>query len=177
MGAQNSSPNPYPWRIEMKVSLSIGRALFLATLALSSIPAVQAQARPAITQDRDQEGRNFYTQTSSCNTVTFGYCQITFPTVPAGQRLIITHISALALMPAANTITSSDLRTLNGSIQGFYAPSSFVNLGSGTYNYTYNETTLAKFDTGEAPQFIVFVNSGANFQLVAVISGYTVSVP
>ena len=135
-----------------------------------------AQARPALTQDRDQAGRNYYSAQTSCNTVTFGYCAVTFPTPPAGKRLIITRISMLNLMPAANTITSIDLRYLNGSIIAFL--NSQVNPGTTpTTNYTVNESVFAKFDPGEVPQLITFVNNNNNFQMVGIISGYMIDIP
>ena len=135
-----------------------------------------AQVRPAIIQDRDQAGRNFYSSTGSCNTVTFNFCQITFPAVPAGKRLIVTHVSALNVMPAANTITSMDLRVLSGVIVGFFNVQAAPGAGPG-FNYIINEATLAKFDAGESAQLITFISGSANFQLIGIISGYLIDIP
>jgi len=48
---------------------------------------------------------------------------------------------------------------------------------SSGFNYATNENTLATFEAGEAPQYITFVSNNANFQVVAVLSGYTVDIP
>jgi len=150
----------------------------LLVLGGTFIPSAMAQTRPAITQDRDQAGRNFYTANLSCTTVTFGYCGVTFPAVPAGKRLIITQVSMLNLSPVVNSITSIDLRYHNGSIIAFL--NSQLNAGTtgGTFNYTVNETVFAKFDAGDAPQLLTFLIPGVNsFQMVGIISGYMIDVP
>ena len=153
--------------VRLACSLVIGGALMTSAFA---------QVRPAIIQDRDQAGRNFYSSTSSCNTVTFNFCQITFPAVPAGKRLIVTHVSALNVMLAANTITSMDLRAVGGVIRGFFNVQVAPGTGS-SFNYTTNEATLAKFDAGESAQLITFSNSSASFTLVGIISGYLIDIP
>ena len=150
-------------------------ALFAVIGKYYAVPAY-AQVKAAIIQNRDEVGRNPFYQQASCNTVTFSFCQVSFPAVPAGKRLVVTHISTLNLMPAANTITSTDLRILNGSIKGFYPVTLLPGTSSG-FNYATNENTLATFEAGEAPQYITFVSNNANFQVVAVLSGYTVDIP
>jgi hypothetical protein len=157
-------------------AISIAKALLLVTLIPAFTSIATAQARPATTQDRDQAGRNYYTAQASCNTVTFSYCSVVFPTPPAGKRLIVTHVSILNLMPAANTISSIDLRYQGGTILAFLAP--VFNPGvSGTYNYSTNESVFAKFDPGDVPQLLTFETSSANFQTVGIISGYMIDMP
>ena len=148
----------------------------LLVLGATMITSAMAQ-RPAITQDRDQAGRNFYYQQIPCGGVTTGYCQITFPTVPAGQRLIITYVSVLNQMPVANTIESIDLRILGSSIVAFLNCQMNPGTGGGTVNYTTNEPVFAKFDAGEAPQLVTFTSSSANFTSLAIISGYMITIP
>jgi hypothetical protein len=149
-------------------------ALAAAALAITTVPAL-AQ-RPALTQDRDQAGRNFYFAQASCNQVTFGFCSVTFPTPPAGKRLIVTQVSMLDLMPSGTTITSIDLRYLNGSIIAFLPP--VLNPGTAqTFNYTVNQTVFAKFDAGEIPQLLTFLSNSTNIQMVGTISGYLIDIP
>lgn len=159
----------------MKAS-SIAKALFLVTLFPTFTCVANAQARPATTQDRDQAGRNYYTATASCSTVTYSYCSIVFPTPPAGKRLIVTHVSILNLMPAADTISSIDLRYQNGSILAFLIPVLNPGVSSG-YNYTTNDSVFAKFDPGEVPQLLTFETGSANFTMVGIISGYMIDMP
>ena len=140
-----------------------------------AVPAY-AQIKATFIQNRDEPGRNAYYQTASCNINTFGYCSVTFPVVPAGKRLVLTHVSALNLMPAANTITSSDLRILNGNIKAFYPVTQYPSTAPGV-NYVSNDNAPLTFEAGETPQFLTFVSSNANFQLVVSLSGYTVDLP
>ncbi len=153
-----------------------GMLALLAVLGkFYAVPAF-AQIKAALVQVRDEPARNPYYQQGSCNSPTFQYCNVNFPAVPAGKRLVITHVSSLNLMPAANTITSTDLRVLNGFIKAFF-PVSALPANGGTFNYASNEVTYATFEAGETPQFLTFVNSNANFQLVAILSGYTIDIP
>lgn len=158
-------------------ALSRTRSLILVSLIAASTVAASAQARPALTQDRDQAGRNFYTASASCNSVTFSYCGVVFPTPPAGKRLIITRVSMLNLTPNANSVTSIDLRYLNGNIIAFLKP--VLNPGvSGTYNYTVNEEIFAKFDPGEVPQLLTFLTPATTSDtMVGIISGYMIDIP
>jgi hypothetical protein len=141
-----------------------------------AVPAY-AQVRAALVQDRDNVARNFYQMQLSCTVNTFGYCSIDYPAVPAGKRLIITHVSSIESMPAQNTITSIDLRT-KGSVIGAFMqalgePANTV----GGSEYTTNDNVLVGFDAGQQPEFIVFTNSAANFTTVANISGYMIDIP
>jgi len=149
--------------------------LYALILGVVIVPSALAQ-RAALVQDRDQAGRNYYTASASCSQTTFGYCSVVFPTPPAGKRLIVTHVSMLDLMPAANTITSIDLRYQNGSILAFL--NCQLNPGtSPTFNYAVNDSVFAKFDNGEVPQLLTFINNNNNFQMVGIISGYMIDIP
>jgi hypothetical protein len=70
-------------------------ALVLAFLATSA----GAQPKPSLVQDRDEPGRNPWQQVIQLtqNTTTCGallaLCSLTFDTVPAGKRLVVTHAS------------------------------------------------------------------------------------
>jgi hypothetical protein len=137
-----------------------------------AVPAI-AQVRAALVQNRDEPARNFYSVESFCQTPTFNYCEVDFPAVPAGKRLIIQHVSALNSMPAANTIGDSDLRIKgSGSIKAFL-PVVAPPTGS---NYITNAAVLASFEAGEQPSYLVF-SSSPTFTTVAVLSGYMIDIP
>ena len=145
-------------------------------IAATLVQVTNTAANPVITQGRDNEARNFYYAQGSCNQITFGFCGVTFPTPPAGKREIMTHISILNLVPAADAITSIDLRYLNGSIINFLPL--VLNPGTAsTVNYTTDQAIFAKFDPGDQPQVLTFVQGNANFQMVATISGYMIDSP
>jgi hypothetical protein len=153
----------------------IWRIAFVSMFALgASLPALAQKA--ALVQGRDDPARNFYQVTGNCGSPTFQYCAIDFPAVPAGKRLIVTHLSMLNQMPAAGTISSIDLRISGGAILAFLP--STLNPGTAfAFNYSVNESVLAKFDTGDAPQLITFSTSAAGFTTIAVISGYMIDIP
>jgi len=150
------------------------RAAFIGIIALGASCPTLAQ-KAALVQDRDDVARNFYYEVASCNVVTFGYCQITFAPVPAGKRLIITRVSMLNQMPAAGTISSIDLRIAGGFIQAFFNATLNPSTSTG-FNYTFNDSVLAKYDVGQSPQLITF-SASASFLIVGTISGYTVDIP
>jgi len=141
-----------------------------------AVPAY-AQVRAALVQNRDEVGRNFYFVNASCSTVTFGYCQLDFPAVPAGKRLIVKQVSALQAMGALNSIQSIDLRTKNHQIGAFLTPKAMPANNSTLAYYAENESVLVNFDAGDQPEFIVFTNSSANFTSVVTLTGYMIDIP
>ena len=151
-------------------------ALILGVLALGATAPALAQQKAALVQDRDQVGRDYYYAEGACSQATSQYCSVVFQTPPAGKRLMITRVNTLNLMTAPTSITSMDLRYQGGSVIAFLIP--VVNPGIfGTTNYTSNDAILAKFDPGEIPQVLTFVTDTANFQMVAIITGYMIDIP
>jgi hypothetical protein len=158
------------------MALTLGAPKAAHALAATLVQVTNTAANPVVNQERDNQARNYYYSQASCNQITFGFCNVTFPTPPAGKREIITNISVLNLLPSSDAITSIDLRYLNGSIINFLPL--VLNPGTATTtNYTTNETIFAKFDPGEQPQVLTFVQGSANFQMVATISGYMIDIP
>lgn len=89
--------------------------------------------------------------------------------------MIVTQISILNVLASA-ALTSIDLRYLNGSIIAFLKPALYP-ATSPTFNYVVNETLFAKFDPGEIPQLLTFVNNNTTIQMVGIISGYLIDIP
>lgn len=58
------------------------KLLSALTLGAMFTSGAMAQARPALTQDRDQAGRNYYSAQASCNVLTFSYAQPRSPRRP-----------------------------------------------------------------------------------------------
>jgi len=138
-----------------------------------AVPAI-AQVRAAITQDRDQRARNYYQAVLSCSNVP-SPCQIVFPAVPAGKRLVIEHVSTLTTLPTGATVADVELRGGNvfQFLPIFAAPGNF----GGQVQYTTNDTVLAYYDVAQTPNVDVFSPTGSNFSVVASISGYTIDIP
>ncbi len=155
------------------VYLAAACALLITTFAIIGPHAVRA-AVATLVQDRDQEGRNIYQATLNCSDVT-NPCQIVFPAVPAGQRLIIKHVSVLCTMPVASSVDVAELR--GGTVFQFLpltpVPANF----GGEFQYTSNEQVLAAYNAGDVPNVDVFAPIGGSFTVLASISGYTVTIP
>lgn len=137
-------------------------------------PAMAQAVRAAIVQDRDQRGRNLYQSTLNCQNAT-NPCVIAFPAVPAGKRLIVEHVTALAVMPAANTLADVELR--GGSIFQFLPLTANLANFAGQFEYTTNQPVLAAYNAGEIPNVDAFSTSGAQFTVLATISGYMIDIP
>src|SRR5579872_1786447 len=156
-----------------------GALVLLAVLGKFYAVPLAAQVRAAIVQDRDSKARNVYQGVESCFTVS-NPCVIPFNTVPAGKRLIVEQVSALATLPtaAAGAIADIELRGANGSGVFQFLPvvPSIGNFG-GQAQYTTNQTVLASYDAGQTPNVDTFVASGSTFTVLASISGYMIDIP
>ena len=156
-------------------------AIALSLGALCALPA-QAQTRAALVQSVDERGRNPYQEAvfSSCSGSQF--CNFNYSAVPAGKRLVLTHISGYIDVAGGTFPNGNVTSNLGGNA---YAAVHFTALrGSaagalGTRMYI-NEQVLAYFGPGEIPHAFMGVVStpdtfsgGAQLQL----SGYYVNLP
>jgi hypothetical protein len=99
---------------------------------------------------------------SDSTTCPGGQCILSFPTVPAGKRLVITNVSA-QLGPA------SDQLVLEGNGVSFFVPKSDMNIG-----YLASQVTLY-FDAGTTPTARIFAgNSTQHTSLIVTLVGYFV---
>jgi len=135
---------------------------------------VLAQVRATITQDRDQEGRNIYQYYSSCQSQA-GVCTIAYPAVPAGQRLVVKHVSMITQFPTGTTMNAIQLRG-NGTYQ-FLHPQLLPANYSAQFTFVTNEDVLASFDGGITPDIDAFATSGGAFTASGTISGYLIAIP
>jgi hypothetical protein len=140
-----------------------------------AVPAIaQVKGVLTLTQDRDSRARNFYQAVLACQNVT-NPCQIVFPAVPAGKRLIIEHVSTLSTMPAAGTLADVELR--GAAVFQFLpvvaAPGNF----GGQFQYTTNDVVLAAYEAGQQPNVDAFAATASPFTVLASISGYMIDLP
>jgi hypothetical protein len=99
---------------------------------------------------------------SDSTTCPGGQCIVSFPTVPAGKRLVITTVSA-QLGPV------SDSLVLEGNGVSFFVPKSDRNNG-----VLASQVTLY-FDAGTTPTARIFVgNSPQHTSLIVTLVGYFV---
>jgi hypothetical protein len=139
-----------------------------------NVHVTNSSASPVPTADRDAIGRNLYQSVNNCNNVT-NSCVISFPAVPAGKRLVITHVSALAVMPSASSLVVIELRGAN-VFQFLPAVPSQGNF-SGEFDFIANQEVLAAYDAGQSPNVDAFAAVASPFTVEASISGYMIDVP
>lgn len=91
-----------------------------------------------------------------------GQCVLSFPTVPAGKRLVVTCVSA-QLGPAANQLV------LEGNGVSFFVPKGDVNIGFLAAPVT------VYFDAGTTPTARIFAgNSSQHTSLIVTLVGHLV---
>jgi hypothetical protein len=143
-------------------------------LAAALVQVTNTTADPVINQDRDSPARNYYQQWAwqSCA----GACNLTFPTVPAGQLLVIQNISAQII--SSGPLQQFIFQNFNANAAPTIYPAVTTLPGwSGTY--IVNTPTLAYFSAGSVPGIIVGNNiyQADSLYLYVNISGYTINVP
>ena len=144
-------------------------------------PLASAQPKAALTQDRDEPGRNPSQQliqltqnTTNCGAL-LSLCDVAFDVVPAGKRLVVTYASVVFHADPA----SSNLPAYVGPAQipTFSVALPLPQARGGTRHVT-NGPVLFFVDAGAYPYAIVqafpLTDGGTVW---AAISGYYVSVP
>ena len=155
------------------LSLTLGAALLVL--------GCQAQAqRAALVQDRDAPGRAPYQNEIGINPSSSVcpnnfFCVITFPPVPAGQRLVITHAAAEFTNGAAGAGTAY----VTGP-GGIFGPRMIIPPGQlTTTNRTIASGPMTYYiEPGQSPQVIIagssIITSNSAF---AMLSGYYITLP
>ena len=153
-----------------------------------------AQVRAAIVQNVDEPGRNPYASTvffangfefPAGGTCSSSQCELHFQAVPAGKRLVVTHvvgnvyvdtpgvISPVLLFPLGNANLGTTMMLPSGLMAGTYQGSNMIGISSEVHAY---------FESGAIPAIaIVPIGSisvlGSRGSTAITLSGYLVSVP
>lgn len=156
-------------------------ALAVGTLGmLVTLPAA-AQTRAALVQSVDEPARNPYQETQF-NVVCRGtsICGLDFAVVPAGKRLVVTHISGY-VDTANGTMPNSFLQSTLG---GTYTATVPIIAARGPLSalgtrYVISQNVLAYFGPGESPRgsyqgLLGEVMSGGALMM---LSGYFINLP
>ncbi|HLK19530.1 MAG TPA: hypothetical protein VKT81_11250 [Bryobacteraceae bacterium] len=147
------------WKRFTRIGLAIAALAAVITLVTERQALAQA-VRAALVRNQDEPGRNPYSQFAECLGTE---CSLTFPPVPAGQRLVVTFVSIVAGDanggPLAFTGHGQDVRfftTQNASVS------------------IYNGPTVAYYEAGETPTLNCYCG---NSLMEATLSGYFISLP
>jgi hypothetical protein len=132
-----------------------------------------AQVRAALVKNLDERGRNPYTGRSNCVPIQGGGCEIVFPPVPAGMRLVVEHVDIS--LEADSTIEQSQMT--GGS--GVYFPVFQIvvagQFGAFTKSVA-NQVILAYYEAGESPRIDSYDSSGTStIGGQGTLSGYLVN--
>jgi hypothetical protein len=148
-----------------------GALALLAVLGKFYAPPLMAQVRAALVQDRDAEGRTGYQEYQFIHSLAAGLNTLTFKTVPAGKRLIVTHVNIdyNTLINAA--ALPAELRMHNTNLAWQFPTATFPG-----GRWIANADVKAFFDAGTAPDINVATYDYLN-AANAVISGYMIDVP
>lgn len=163
--------------MRIKQTLIVGGLGLPAMLLLSYPTPTFAQrprtAPPVPVRNVDERGRVPYMefQVVSCPGGDAPTCQIAFPPVPEGKRLVLEHVNASMTFESGVVVRRT----------GIIAPGNFLfalpaRSISDPNLLIVNESILAYYESGQTPIFQVVRNDGADDILVTtVLSGYLVS--
>jgi hypothetical protein len=172
----------------MKKTIVMGSCLLLCLLVLAKAfeKPLLAQIRAALTQNIDEPGRNpyqesFFAYMTNCAAAS-KFCNFTFSTVPAGKRLVITHVSAYVdvqngMLPNCNL--QSDFGGSQYAEAFFTGVRGPVSAGPSTRIFINQELQLY-FGPGETPHgFCGLVSTTDSFSGAGnmELSGYYISNP
>lgn len=157
-------------------------ALAVAFACVLGAPQAAAQSRAALVQSVDEPARNPYQEALSdltCRGTTV--CSFNFSTVPAGKRLVVTHISGYVDTGAGalpNGFFSSSFggsQYANVPFTGVRGPTSALGV-----RIFINHNVLAYFGAGESPRGVLHVNGSGDLMsggATLFVSGYYINVP
>lgn len=163
-------------------TLRAAPALAVAAACVLCASPVLAQTRAAVVMSIDEPGRNPYQEThsnSNCRSATV--CNFPFAAVPAGKRLVLTHISGY-VDTASGTLP-------NGFVSSGFGGSAYATLAfTGVRGPTsalgtrvfINHSVQAYFGPGEPLNATYHVNgTGDTFSggAIMMLTGYFVNLP
>ncbi len=153
----------------------MNRSRIVALLALSLVSSALSSAsaqKPALTQNIDEKGRTpFYdTVIGSCS---YGSCVLTFATVPAGYRLVVTHASLWFQQDSSAGTTYAFFTSGGYGPSGYYYEVFFPTpISAGGKVYISSSPITAYAEAGQQPSFTVLNSQAAP---VGTIDGYLVA--
>jgi len=154
------------------ITMAGALALLVVVGKFYATPALAQVVRAALVKNVDEKGRSPYMQFQPrvCSRNSTKSCDVVFPPVPAGKRLVLEHLNA------GINFATSGVRFAGVLIAQDSGLSVFPTRPSGDPNLTIvNEPTLLYFEAGQTPTFRIGVNNDADVPVVtATLSGYLV---
>lgn len=126
----------------------------------SPVRVANSSAAPALNSRIDDHGRIPFVSGFS-NSCSGTLCSYTFPTVPAGRRVVIEHISGNLNFNAAPTVITMFVNTATTSQIQFNVPPG--NVGNASF---FDQPLLYYVDGGQSP-VVIFTSGFTNFNPAA----------
>jgi hypothetical protein len=126
------------------------------------VTVVNPATSPALTSSADDPGRIAYQSHQILNCTGLTNCDILFPVVPPGHRLVVQHVVGGLNLSGTPTRVQVILSSSTGAFSAFFAPF------AGTVSF-FDQLVLLYFDGGEAPRFDGF-SAGTSFGVQGSIS-------
>jgi len=162
----------------MKNTLAaLGRALALFAVAgtFTAFPTMAQAPKATVVKNADEKGRAPYMQSlaHACPGGGNIICDVVFPAVPAGKRLVVERVNASIVFAGGGVRIAGLLTPLNTL---FYFPLHLTDpRGESDPVFLVNESTLAFFDGGQSPIVHVVLNNRSDTPFInSTLSGYLV---
>jgi hypothetical protein len=154
-------------RFRNYVLMAAGFAVLAMVVGVFSAgPAIAQAVRAALVSNVDDPGRIPFRSDLFCD-FTGNQCFASSSPVPAGKRLVITHVSGVL---RENLPGGTLILTRFDSITDINLPVTFQGSYNGLNYFVFDQSTLVSFDAGQAPGLNVFMgavpdqnNSGVTF--------------
>jgi hypothetical protein len=154
--------------MKKRVLLGAAAIAFLSALGHFGAKPLLAQIRAAFVKNIDEPGRSPYQVRASGGTSTH-FCQVVFPPVPAGKRLVIDTLNVLADIPVATNRGLGQFSPDGAVVLDF----SFSSAGASYWVANLNARAYA--ESGSTPVITVLVDLGKSCTLPnATLTGYLV---
>jgi hypothetical protein len=158
----------------------IGAAFVLVAVVagvFTAGPAIAQAVRAALVANVDDPGRIPYQAIAFCQAgpANFNTCDALLPAVPAGKRLVITHVSGVL---ATNVPGGTLLEPLLGNGGGdpvAYLPTTFQGAADGLNEFVFNQPVVAYYEPGQSPHASVDLRApGTDTYAHFTLTGYMI---
>ena len=140
------------------LSMPLGVIAGIVVLGSTLTPAASAQARPALTQDVDNPGRNTFLLRQDLyvgRSATF--------TVPAGKRYVIEQYTADCSTPDSDTLIDVELIAVSNLMVGMFHAPAHYSYSPSTLSYArYAGTGLGPIYADPGTDITIYANRGSS---------------
>jgi hypothetical protein len=166
-------------RLKNFALMAAGFGILAAVVSgITAAPAIAQLVKAALVKNVDERGRTPYSATVSTCTNFSNLCGTSSgsPAVPAGKRLVVTHINTQIVTSAGVSVSSVQLYFVNSAAAATpitYLSPTHVGTGAGVSNYVANQDVLVYVEAGFQPN-VLFNVFGSGVSADAFITGYLV---